>query len=203
MKALFIFTLFLLSTPINAKDGEADAKRNRPNLIWGHTQLIHENEDTGFAIYRTSRPKRRDIRELCEMGVEEMMVLSGDAEKYEVKYKEECPTLKVVYNEEQDVKHPVDNTFLEKFDDWVADAKANGKKIAFRCTCGCHRTGRLAAYYQMKYMELTSKDATELMMAHGKWMFLYPMLKKQVLALEDWIKERPCSQREKHCVIEY
>jgi hypothetical protein len=160
-----------------------------------------ESNPNGFAIYRTSKPDAKDMRELCRIGVQEMMVLSGDAEKHEFKYQSECPTLKVIYNEDQHVDIPVTADFLHFFDKWVADAQTHGKKIAFRCQCGCHRTGRLAAYYQMKYQNLTLEDAQAIMDEHGKFMWLHGQLKPQTQALYDYIKGEPCSVDEKYCVI--
>ncbi len=129
------------------------------------------------------------------------MVLSGTANKHEYKYQTECPTLKVVYNEEQSTTVPVSARFLSFFDNWVGEAKAEGKKIAFRCECGCHRTGRLAAYYQMKYQKLTTADATVIMMKHGKFMWTQPQLVPQVRDLSSYIGGQPCEEREKYCVI--
>ncbi|MDZ4676349.1 MAG: dual specificity protein phosphatase family protein [Oligoflexia bacterium] len=163
--------------------------------------LIDSNPTTGFAIYRTSRPSEKDMKEFCKLGIQEMTVLSGTAEKYEFKHQGACPTLKVVYNESQSAKIPMSESFLRDFDNWVKDAQAQGKKIAFRCSCGCHRTGRLAAYYQMKYQGLSVKEATDVMYDLGKWMFLHRQLKPQVQALNDYIHGRPCSVKEKHCVV--
>lgn len=165
-----------------------------------NTHLIDEDTDTGFAIYRVSKPKYNDMKRFCKLGIEEMVVLSGNAEKFEFRNQSACPSLKVVYNEKQKSKIPLTSSFLEWFDNWVAEAKRTGKKIAFRCNCGCHRTGRLAAYYQMKYQNLTAADAKAVMKKHGKYMFLFRFLYPQVYALKDYIKGRKCSQRSKYCV---
>lgn len=162
--------------------------------------LIQEDKSSGFAIYRTSRPNRKHMRKFCELGIEEIMVLSGNAKDYEFKYQDECPNLKVVYNKSQSARTPVTGDFLTDFDNWVMDAKKNGKKIAFRCNCGCHRTGRLAAYYQMKYQGLTVKDAQTLMKKRGKWMFLFKTLWPQVKAMNDYINGQECSVSKKYCV---
>jgi protein-tyrosine phosphatase len=130
------------------------------------------------------------------------MVLSGTAEKHEVRYAKECPTLKVIYNVAQSTGTPVDRAFLEYFDSWVEDAKRNGKKIAFRCQCGCHRTGRLAAYYEIKFMKRTLKQATANLTRHGQWMLFYPHIYKQVRAINDYVRDRPCSTKRKYCVRE-
>ena len=185
MKTLLLITLvLLLFQPAESK-----------NL-----QLIDHDDVTGFAIYRTGAPKSKDMRKICDLGIEEMYVLSGNAKEHEEKYQDECPTLKVIYNEKQSPHVSVTEEFLEGFDEWVQKAQDQGKKIAFRCNCGCHRTGRLAAYYQMKYQNLTSKDAIAIMIKHGKWMFLYPGLKHQVRAMKEYLSGVECTQKEKWCV---
>ncbi len=174
-------------------------------LLFGMTafannlHLIDSNEN-GFAIYRSGKPDEKDLRELCSAGVQEIMVLSGDADSHENKYHAACPGLKVIYNEQQHEGTAVTADFVAFFDRWVQDAQATGKKIAFRCACGCHRTGRLAAYYQMKYQNLTVDDALILMDKHGKLMWLHPSLKPQVKALGDYLKNQPCSVEAKYCV---
>ncbi len=165
--------------------------------------LIEEDTSTGFAIYRTGIPSdAQDVAELCQLGIQEMMVLSGDADQAEWKYKDQCPTLKVVYNVDTTHIVPLDKKFLDYFDSWVTDAKSNGKKIAFRCSCGCHRTGRLAGYYQMKYQHLTYGDAKIVMADHGKLMALLKSLYRQLTALDDYIHGRPCSELAEFCVKE-
>lgn len=189
------FIVFFCLVFISGFSEDSHARKN--NL-----QLIQEDVESGFAIYRTSRPDARHMREFCKLGIEEMVVLSGNAEDWEFKYQEHCPNLKVVYNKRQRARVAITSDFLEFFDNWVKEAKAKGKKIAFRCNCGCHRTGRLAAYYQMKYQGLTVKDAQIIMKKHGKWMFLFRSLWPQVAAMNDYIYGRECSTRRKFCVKE-
>ena len=98
-----------------------------------------------------------------------MVVLAGSAADHEVKHRDQCPDLEVVYNVE-DTLAPLDTQWLQSFDNWVERARAEGRKVAFRCSCGCHRTGRLAAYYQMKYRGLSPKEAWDLALARGKIM---------------------------------
>jgi hypothetical protein len=175
-----------------------------PPSQWGknNLHLIDNDETTGFALYRTSAPDAGDMRRFCKLGITEMMVLSGTAAKHEIRHAKECPTLKVIYNVAQSTKVPVSRGFLNAFDDWVKDAQVQGKKIAFRCECGCHRTGRLAAYYQMKYQGLTLADAKAIMSRHGQWMLFFPHIYKQVNALSDFIYGRVCSTKRKYCVRE-
>ncbi len=154
----------------------------------GNLHLI-DKDTTGFAIYRSGYPSAKMMKSYCELGISEMMVLSGNADEYEESLSKECPTLKVIYNKKQEASTPVDSKFLQKFDNWVTKAKKNGKKIIFRCNCGCHRTGRLAAYYQMKYQNLSATDAKIIMRDHGKWMFLFPYLNDQVDDLQNYIKK--------------
>lgn len=168
----------------------------------GNFHVVEENPETGYGIYRTGKPSLKDFKALCARGVTKMIVMSGNgsiergfAQKY-------CPTMEVVYDEAQRVKIPVSKEFLAMFDSVIAEAKLKGEKVAFRCNCGCHRTGRLAAYYQMKYQKLTVDDAIAIMNKHGKVMFFFPMLPDQVQALNDYIHGRPCSVAAKNCVRE-
>ncbi|MGE3975241.1 MAG: dual specificity protein phosphatase family protein [Bdellovibrionales bacterium] len=170
-----------------------------PTLFANNLQLI-ESTDNGFAFYRSGQPNEKDMKEFCRLGITEIMVLSGNAQDHEVKHQAACPTLKVIYNEKQDEDIPVTGQFLDEFDSWIQDAKAHGKKVAIRCNCGCHRTGRLAAYYQMKYQNITAVDAWILLDKHGKFMVFFKNLKPQTYALQDYIKGRPCSVEEKWCV---
>jgi hypothetical protein len=165
-----------------------------------NTHVIDQSAKNGFAIFRVSLPNADDMKNFCKLGITEMMVLSGDGQVDTDLAKQYCPTLKVVYNETQSVKVPLSESFLADFDTWVKDAQASGKKIAFRCHCGCHRTGRLAAYYSMKYNAYTAKMAIKDMKKYGKYMFLFPQLDNQVRALKDFIDEKPCSEKEKYCV---
>jgi len=165
----------------------------------GNLHLI-ESYDNGFSIYRTGKPSSLNMEEFCKLGIQEMMVLSGDAEKYEYKYQKSCPTLKVIYNKSQSANIPVTKEFLNQFDQWVTDAQQQGKKIAFRCSCGCHRTGRLAAYYQMKYQNITPEDALAVMDKYGNNMWLHQNLKPQTYALYSFIKNESCSVEPKYCV---
>ena len=160
-----------------------------PPALAGNLHLI-ESLPNGYAIYRTGKPDEQDLARWSELGIEEIAVLSGNAEKNEIRHAALVPQLTVVYDEKQSPKRLPDEAFLDWFDAWVETARREGRVIAFRCNCGCHRTGRLAAYYQMKWQNLTFEDAVELMMEHGRRMFLYPGLKDQVRALEKRIPGR-------------
>ncbi len=163
--------------------------------------LVDRDLESGYSMYRTGLPTFNDIKQMCDLGITEMMVLSGNAEDHEFKYQKACPNLKVVYNKKQKVSIPLSDTFLADFDEWVKDSMEKGKKIAFRCNCGCHRTGRLAAYYQMKYQGLSVKDALALMKLRGKFMWAFTtVLPPQVIALNDYILGRKCSVSRKFCV---
>lgn len=174
---------------------EIDAEFWRNNI-----HLIDKNEDTGFALYRTSRPSQSDMKMFCELGIQEMLVLSGTADNREWRFQSACPELEVVANIPQTTSTPVDVSFLEFFDQWVQEAQAEGKIIAFRCECGCHRTGRLAAYYQMKYQGKSLAEARKIMTQQGKFMWLFPNIYQQVNAIHDHLNGQPCSTRERFCV---
>ena len=163
--------------------------------------LIEADAATGFAIYRLGDPGPGDVRSLCALGVREIAVLSGSALDYEVAHRDECPELEVVYNVEDDLT-PLTAEWLGSFDAWVERARRDGRKIAFRCSCGCHRTGRLAAYYQMKYLGLDPNAAWDLALSRG-WIMeavdYFSGLQEQIIALHEYIHAQPCSQGE-YCV---
>ncbi|MBF0206782.1 MAG: dual specificity protein phosphatase family protein [Oligoflexia bacterium] len=167
----------------------------------GNLSLVDADLHSGFALYRSGWPDEELINEYCKRGITEIMVLSGNAEELEQKYKNICPDLNIVYNQKQDPGTPLDNLFLQQFDDWIARAQSQGKRVAIRCDCGSHRTGRLAAYYQMKYQHLTNEDAKAILGAKGKWMLLYPNIYRQVDGLSDYIHGKSCSVDRKDCVI--
>lgn len=162
--------------------------------------LVGQDRATGYALYRTSKPNANDMQEFCRLGITEMLVLSGSARKHEWKFQSTCPTLSVVKNLKQKTIVPLDQDFLAFFDQWVQEAKEQGKKIAFRCECGCHRTGRLAAYYQMKYQGLTLEEARDVMSEKGKYMWLFPHIYRQVDALADFVAGEDCSTGRFFCV---
>jgi protein-tyrosine phosphatase len=164
--------------------------------------LVDADPATGFAIYRLGEPDADDIRGLCQLGVSEIAVLAGSALEHEIAHQEQCPELRVVYNHEDDLS-PLSAQWLAEFDAWVERARADGRKIAFRCSCGCHRTGRLAAYYQMRYRGLSAKDAWDLAQSRGMAMHVvdtFASLQQQIIALEEHIQGLPCSQGE-YCVV--
>ncbi len=183
-----------------------------PNLVIDSTvnpdginnlHLLDADSGSGFAIYRLGEPSAQDLRALCELGVTEMVVLAGTALEHEIAYQDQCPQLQVIYNPEDDLT-PLSAQWLEQFDHWVARAQAEGRKIAFRCTCGCHRTGRLAAYYQMKYRGLSAADAWDLAQARGYAMHAvdyFSGLQQQIIALQEFIAAKPCTQGQ-YCVLQ-
>ncbi len=165
--------------------------------------LIDDDAKSGYALYRSGIPSEDGVAQFCQLGIQEIMVLSGDANKAEWRFSKQCPSLKVIYNVEQNSQTPLGKNFLDQFDAWVADAKANGKKIAIRCDRGWHRTGRLAGYYQLKYQHTTYEDASVIMTNHGKWMTDKKFLYLQLQALDDFIHHRACSVDQKYCVSQY
>jgi len=172
------------------------------SVSFGRNLHLVDQLPNGFKLYRSGVPSKKGLSEYEELGIQEIAVLSGDADRYEHKYRDLAPRLTVVYDQKQDADEPLTTSFLRWFDLWVQEARTQGKVIAFRCRCGCHRTGRLAAFYQMKYQNLTADDAWVILNKYGKNMFLHRNLEGQVDALEDYIKGRPCSRKPKHCVIE-
>jgi hypothetical protein len=215
-KIFLLFSLLFLTTPNFAEDQyyplhdeetldalvellleeEVGFFGSRKNNI----HLIDENKESGFALYRTSKPNAQDMREFCRLGITEMLVLSGSADKHEWRFQSACPTLSVLDNLNQKTIRPVETDFLDFFDQWVQEAQEQGRKIAFRCECGCHRTGRLAAYYQMKYQGLTVRQARDVMTQKGKFMWLFPHIYRQVDALGDYVQSGSCNTGRFFCV---
>jgi protein-tyrosine phosphatase len=169
----------------------------------GHNLQLVDDSPNGFALYRSGVPKRRQFQELCELGVRELLVMSGNADLFEARYAaEHCPEMKIVYDEKQREEVPLTVEFLEGFDRWIDRARAEGVKVLFRCDCGCHRTGRLAAYYRMKYNDYTVAEAIAEMNELGYRMGSdkHRSLPLQVRALGDFIDGRECTQAAEYCV---
>ncbi|RMG44647.1 MAG: hypothetical protein D6719_01475 [Candidatus Dadabacteria bacterium] len=158
----------------------------------GQNRHLIDSQPNGFSIYRSGKPDRQDFQNWCSIGIREVMVLSGDSSYFESRYAGDCPALKVIYNQKQDARIPLDAGFLKYFDNWVEDARRNGTKILFRCRCGCHRAGRLAAYYQMKYLGYSPEEAIKDLYKYGKHMQHYGFLVDQINALYDYIHKKPC-----------
>ena len=177
-----------------------------PGALAKNLWLIDEDPESGFALYRSGVPDEADVRRLCELGIEEMVVLSGNGAEHEARHRRACPELRVVYDHRQDVDCALTATFLADFDRWVDEAREEGRKIAFRCNCGCHRTGRLAAYYQMKHRGASIDEALALMNERGKRMWWYrSRLGPQVAALRSYIDGQGCElegRRRRFCVVE-
>jgi len=161
---------------------------------------VDEDRATGFAIYRSGQLDAKEISELCDLGVREILVMDGGARRKECRLRSEiCPDLKVRYNHSQDAYTPVSRDFLAAFDAWVQDSKAKGRKISFRCRHGWHRAGRLSAYYRMRFNAWSPDAAIEEMLEMGRYMDSHPQLPLQVAAMADQLAQRPCSQSPEHC----
>jgi hypothetical protein len=132
-------------------------------------------------------------------------VMSGDAQSHEKKYQAEgvCPNIEVIYDRNQRWDRPVERQFLEWFDGEVDRAKKDGAGLLFRCVTGSHRTGRIAAYYRMKYQDMSVGDAIKEMNNTGTLMPFFGMwMTPQVRAIDDYVHHRPCSRLNPMCVRE-
>ena len=166
-------------------------------------RLVAEDPTTGFALYRSGRLSPADLGVLCSLGVSEILVLDGEAAERECVFQRElCPDLTVRYDFAQEEDRPVSVDFLEAFDAWIDDARATGRKVAFRCRHGWHRTGRLAAYYRIRFEGATASEVTEEMHDIGRMMWRHPSLGPQIQAYEDLIAGRPCSTDPEHCLVD-
>ncbi len=163
--------------------------------------LVDADPDSGFALYRSGQLSRGELAELCRLGVEEIVVLDGNAARRECRMRRAvCPQLRVRYDDQQDAHRPVGADFLAAFDRWVEEARREGRKIAFRCRQGWHRAGRLAAYYRMRFQEVPAPEAIAEMERVGRFMGHHRQLAPQVEALADFLAGRPCSTDPSHCV---
>ena len=163
--------------------------------------LIATDPTSGFALYRSGRIGAGELAELCRAGVEEMVVLDGGAGHRECRMRARvCPDLRIRYDAAQDARIPVTSEFLGSFDAWVAEARASGRKIAFRCRHGWHRAGRLTAWYRMRFEGTGAEAAVEEMQRVGRMMFRHPQLEPQVHAMADLLAGRECSTEPAHCV---
>ncbi len=104
------------------------------------------------------------------------------------------------YNARQSAYEPVSEEFLRAFDAWVAEARRSGRKIAFRCRHGWHRTGRLAAYHRIRHQGVETDEAIEEMNRIGRFMWKHRQLEPQVEAMADFIAGRDCSVAAEYCV---
>jgi len=209
----------VLAAVILAVAGPASAGKDpvRPELTQGPGFTKQENNlhqvdgpapgqgaAPDYRLYRSGAPSRETFAKWCsEYQIERVIVMSGDAESLEFQYQSQgiCPNLKVIYNVKQKVGVPVSDAFLQWFDDQVAAARRDRVGLLFRCKTGSHRTGRLAAYYQMKYEGLSLKEAIAVMNHLGMMMPLFDIpLKPQVRALDEFIQGQPCDQKQRACV---
>ncbi len=161
---------------------------------------IDQAAETNFAIYRSGRLGASRLRGLCEAGVEEMVVMDGTAQGRECKLRDDvCPGLRVRYNETQDPRSPVSRDFLEAFSAWVEESRASGRKIAFRCRHGWHRTGRVGAFYRMRFQGWSLSAARDEMQEVGRLMWTYPGLQIQLEAIAEYLATGDCRSRTGAC----
>jgi len=157
-----------------------------------------------FRVYRSGMPSKETFAKWCSVyNVQHVIVMSGDAVTHELAYQKEgiCPNIEVIYDVEQKVGEPVSEEFLEFFDAQVEQSKKEGVGLLFRCQTGSHRTGRLAAYYQMKYQGLNCDEAIAVMDHCGVMMPVFdPVLKPQVRAIEEYLEGKECSEPGNSCV---
>lgn len=161
---------------------------------------VAEDTETGFALYRSGHLSPADLETLCALGVEEILVLDGMGSSRECEFQETiCPDLRVRYDHAQEEDIPVHLDFLLAFDRWIESAQSEGKRVAIRCRHGWHRTGRLAAYYRMRFEGSSAAEAIEEMQRIGRMMWRHPTLDPQIEAYADLIAESPCSVEPENC----
>jgi protein-tyrosine phosphatase len=164
---------------------------------------VASDSETGFALYRSGRLSPADLEVLCGLGVEEILVLDGEGAERECQYQQDiCPGLRVRYDFAQEEDRPVSLDFLQAFDAWIEEAQTNGTKVALRCRHGWHRTGRLIAYYRMRFEGVPAAEAIREMQDIGHMMWRHPTLNPQVEAYEDIIAGRPCTSDSNSCPLE-
>lgn len=157
-------------------------------------QRVDADAATGFVLYRSGQMSKAELAQLCDEGVEELVVLDGGAAGRECEMlRESCANLRVRYNFAQNEKRPVSQEFLAAFDQWIEEGQAEGRKLAYRCRRGWHRAGRLTAYYQMRFMGAGTDEAIDEMQARGRFMAWFPQLNPQVEAMGQLVAGEPCS----------
>jgi hypothetical protein len=153
--------------------------------------------ERAFRLYRSGAPSRETFAKWCSIyGVERVIVMDGSASAHELKYQDEniCPQIQVVYNVSQGLT-PVSDGFLAWFDEQANSARRDRAGLLIRCKTGSHRTGRLAAYYQIKYQNVSLDRALAVMDHKGKMMELFNLaMAPQVRAIADFIAGRPCRE---------
>jgi len=106
----------------------------------------------GFAVYRSSNPGSAEWSAVCGDWKTDFVVLNDDRwQEREERYRKYCPNGTVVYARSQSISRGLEPDFLAFFDQVIARARAEGRKVLFHCKLGVHRTGRLAAYYELKH----------------------------------------------------
>lgn len=159
-----------------------------------------------YRLYRSGTPSREVFATWCKVyNVDRVIVMSGDAAGAELKYQAEgvCPDIKVIYDVNQRWDLPVERSFLDWFDGQVAQAKKDNAGLLFRCKTGSHRTGRLAAYYRMKYQDMEVDQTIDEMNNIGTLMPFFDIwMVPQVRAIDDYVHNKPCSRFNLMCVRE-
>jgi hypothetical protein len=212
-------TIMILTVALTVTAACAKKSSVRPELLEGPGWTKVDNnlhqvdgpppgEDSGpaFRAYRSGAPDKETFAKWCDVyKIERVIVMSGDADKHELKYQEEgvCPGIKVIYDVEQNPMSPVGDGFLTLFENEIEKAKKDEVGVLWRCRTGSHRAGRASAYYQMMYQDLTAQEAIAVMDYNGMLMPVFdPFLRPQVKSMHDHINQKPCSQEKRHCVEE-
>ena len=116
----------------------------------------------GFAVYRSSNPGSAEWSAVCGDWKTDFVVLNDDRwQEREERYRKYCPNGTVVYARSQSISRGLEPDFLAFFDQVIARARAEGRKVLFHCKLGVHRTGRLAAYYELKHEGWSLERALE------------------------------------------
>ncbi len=165
---------------------------------------LSDGDTMAFRVYRSGSPSKETFAKWCrDYHIQHVIDMAGTATDNERAYQKAgiCPNIEIIYSEKQDPATPVTKEFLKFFDEQVEQSKSENVGILFRCTTGSHRTGRLAAYYQMKYQDLEPDEAIKVMDHLGVAMAAFDaVLQPQVRALHDYVHGRPCSQPAQYCV---
>ena len=155
------------------------------------------NGQAAYRLYRSAAPSKKTFASWCQVyNIKRVIVLSGDAGSHEKLYQAQgvCPDIELVYDKLLNFSQPMDRSFLEFFDKEVARAKQDQVGLIFRCLAGSHRTGTLAAYYQMKYLNMDYNAVVKDLNNSGMLMSLFdPVEIPQVQGLDAYVHNRPCS----------
>lgn len=163
----------------------------------------------GHAVYRSSDPGEEEWKAVCGPWKTDFIVLNDNrTQQREARYLEHCPNATVVYARSQEIFESFDTDFLAFFDQVIERARAEGRKVLFHCKLGTHRTGRLAAYYELKFegwpLDRVMQDFKQHVPVATKYygFVLNDRVQKQIQGIAAFLEDpSTCQARARDCVV--